>query len=94
MIIRWIFYVCKKYDGDFDRETLDFKVTLLGIANNPSLLIHVLGVFPFVYVLNLFQEWVMALSTCFLANTIKWILSYLILFNAVINDTFLFIFFY
>lgn len=36
----------------------------------------------------------MALSTCFLANTIKWILSYLILFNAVINDTFLFIFFF
>lgn len=45
-----------KYYRDFDRESLDLKITLIGTTNNPSLLIHVHDVFPFVYVLNLFQE--------------------------------------
>lgn len=60
-----------KYYRDFDRESLDLKITLIGTANNPSLLMHVHDVFPFVYVLNLFQEWVIALSACFLVTQLN-----------------------
>lgn len=34
-----------KYYRDFDRESFDLKITLIGTANNPSLLIHVHDVF-------------------------------------------------